>query len=97
MGIGLKLEDAYEFTWSEEARDKLTPGVGIVVVFKNADGTPAPQLRVLAMSWRGHAFLIDGRDGRKFMTVLLSQCDPASVVDVTTMQQIARGAAGSVA
>lgn len=87
----------YSFTWSDADLAKLSPGVGVVAIFKHADGTYAPQLRVLAMSWRGHAFLIDGRDGRKFMTVLLSQCDPASVVDVATMQQIARGAAGSAA
>lgn len=85
------------FEWTDSDRAMLRPGVGLVALFRNADGTPAPQLRVLAMAWRGHAFLIDGRDGRKFITVLLSQCDPTSVVDAATMQQIARGAPGSAA
>lgn len=87
----------YNFTWTDADLAKLSPGVGLVVVFKNADGTIAPQLRVLAMAWRGHVFVLSGSDGRRFQSALLEQCDPASIVTAAELAAIARGAAGSAA
>lgn len=91
------MTESYNFTWSESDRSKLSLLGGVVVFFKLVEGGYEPQLRTVAYVHRDHVFLVIDGKRQRFQSVPISQCDPSSVVDRSTMEEIARTATGSAA